>query len=376
MQSDPQATWKSLAKALAERIASGEMKPGMRLPSGDVLAGQLGVNRNTAHRAVEELQRQGLVVRRKGSGTVIADQPGKDRFRIALLVDGYSPVHNFPHGDLLRGIQDRLGDEGSLLIADSKHDVDVENRQLAKLRREVDGILIYPAAPGHTSVKLTELIELGFPVVVLDRSLRETQVDTVMTDNRGAARKAVASLIERGHRRIGFLSFDKTEFSSVEQRFEGYRDAMTQAGLGEQADLIRWLPSGSDAKMSVFHQVVHDTLFTLRNMGDPITALFCVEDQIGCAVVPACERLGIALPTSLELATFSDWHPMTLRAPWNVHRIVQRKFEMGWEATSLLLDRIASPKRASEIRLVGADLVHADAGLEETLAVPTRPSNP
>jgi len=373
---DNVVTSKSLAIELGERIASGEFAPGTRLPSGDELARQLGVNRNTVHRAIEELQRQGLVVRRKGSGTVVASISKTSHARVALLVDGYSPAHNFPSGDLLRGIQDRLGDECTLVIADSKHEASLEDRQLEKLSRETDGIVVYPTAPDQPGGKLRELIEGGFPVVVLDRAVRDAAVDTVMTDNRGAARGAVEALIARGHRRIGFLSFDKFQFNSVEERFEGYREALGTAGLAESPELIRWLPIGSDVKMSVFHQLVHDSLFTLRHMEDPITALFCVEDQIGCAVVPVCERLEMALPGDLEVATFHDWHPMTLRTPWNVHRIVQRKRQMGHEAASLLLDRIASPQRAPETRLVDADFILADAGLEESLASQTFVSHP
>lgn len=368
-------SWKALAAQLAERIESGEMAPGTRFPSGDSLAVDMGINRNTAHRAIEELQRQGLVVRRKGSGTVVADRNQARQTRIALLVDGYSPVHNFPHGDLLRGIQDRLGDENNLIIADSKHDIQLETRQLAKLQRDVDGILIYPTSPEQPTAKLRELIDGGYPVVVLDRALHGVPADTVMTDNRGVTYRALSALIERGHRRIAFLSFDKRDFSSVQARHQGYVDAMESTGLDASA-LVRWLPRGSDTNLSVFHQVVQDTLFALRHGPDPITAVFCVEDQIGCAAVPICERLGIALPSDLELVTFSDWHPMTLRAPWNVHRLIQRKLQMGTEAASLLLDRIANPDRAPETRLVDADFVLADAGLEASLATQSGVARP
>ncbi len=42
---------------IAARIESGELASGSSLPSGDQLAKTLGVNRNSAHRAMEELVR-------------------------------------------------------------------------------------------------------------------------------------------------------------------------------------------------------------------------------------------------------------------------------------------------------------------------------
>lgn len=361
--------WKDIAAQLAARIQSGELSPGSRLPSGDDLAETLGVNRNTAHRAVEELQRQGLVVRRQGSGTIVAEPETKKGCRIALLVDGYSSFHNFPSGDLLRGIQDRIGDESTLIIADSKHDVSLEGKQLRRLARETDGILLYATELEKPSV-LASLLEEHFPVVALDRIPHGVEVDAVVTDNYAAARSIVETLIERGHRRIAFMGFHKLDFSSVADRAAGYRDAMSAAGLSPD-ELVRWLPADIDSVPAIFGQVLRDTVTSLTKGDDPVTAIFCVEDRMGSAVVMACEQLKVAIPSDIEMATFNDWHALTLRIPWNIHRLIQRKYELGQVAANLLLDRIASPHRSPKIERVKADIILADAGLEESFASPT-----
>lgn len=61
---------------LRARIASGALEPGARLPASRVLARQLGVARITVEAAMRRLQEEGLVVRRVGSGTVVAALPG------------------------------------------------------------------------------------------------------------------------------------------------------------------------------------------------------------------------------------------------------------------------------------------------------------
>jgi DNA-binding LacI/PurR family transcriptional regulator len=361
-----ESNWKSIAAAIAARIESGEFPPGSRLPSGDRLAKSLGVNRNAAHRAVEELQRQGLVVRKHGSGTVVAEPASKRGLRIALLVDGYSTYHNFPSGDLLRGIHDVLGEDSALVIADSKHDAAMEARHLRRLALETDGILLYATGLDRPTALLSILQE-GTPVVALDRLPHGVEIDSVSTDNRGTVRAAVRSLIERGHRDIAFLSFHKPSFSSVVERHEGYREALAEAGLNPDS-LIRWLPDGVDRSGPIFAQLVRDTITALRHEKNPVTALFCVEDGVGCAAVSACEQLRVNLPDDLEIATFNDWHPMTLRTPWNVHRLVQRKYELGQAAAALLLERIASPGGPLQAIRIPADFILADAGLEESFA--------
>ena len=163
-----------------------------------------------------------------------------------------------------------------------------------------------------------------------------------------------------GHRRIGFLGFRKPAFSSVAERFEGYLAALEAAGLADPT-LVRWLPEEAGRDDAMLGDLVADAILALRHGSAPVTALVCAEDGLGCAAVPACERLGLALPADLEIAAFSDWHPMTLRTPWNVRRLVQRKYDLGAAAAGLLLDRLASPGRPTEVVRVPADIIPADA---------------
>ncbi|MBN9503141.1 MAG: GntR family transcriptional regulator [Armatimonadetes bacterium] len=355
--------WKSIAEELEAQIASGKLAPGSRMPSGDALADSLGVNRNSVHRALEELQRRGLVVRRQGSGTVVAEAKGKQVSRVALLVDGYSAIHNFPSGDLLRGIQDRLGEEINLIIADSRHDPTLEAQQLARLSMEADGILLYPSSPKET-LGIATLLKKKVPVVALDRLPTGVEMDAVTTENYGAIHKVVAGLIEQGHVHIGFLATYKPSFSSVQERVRGYQDAMAEAGLDAE-EFFRWIPEDERPDSKVTFQIVRDSIVSLRSGSRPITALVCLEDSLGCAAVLACSRLGIVLPTELEITTFNDWHPNSLLQPWNVRRITQQKYEIGRAAADLLLKRLHNPSRPYEVVRVEAELVPFDADFRE-----------
>lgn len=62
-----------VAGAVRDRILSGELAPGERLPSERDLAAQLGVNRTTLREALRELEQLGLVAIRHGGGAVVQD---------------------------------------------------------------------------------------------------------------------------------------------------------------------------------------------------------------------------------------------------------------------------------------------------------------
>jgi len=54
-------------------VSTGAVRPGEQLPTVRELAGQLRINSNTIARVYRELQAEGLLVSRQGSGTFVAD---------------------------------------------------------------------------------------------------------------------------------------------------------------------------------------------------------------------------------------------------------------------------------------------------------------
>ncbi len=334
-----------------------------RIPASVDIATQWGVSRQTADRAVHELQRLGLVVRQRRWGTVVAPREAVKRTgRVALLVDQFSQELNFPSGDLIRGIQDVLGENINLLLTESKGDPDMEARQLRRLPGEVDGLIVYPTSRPKNTPVLKHLIESGMPVVVLDRIPVGVETDAVVSDNEAATLRAIRALEERGHRRIGFFSFHKPEFSSVKERHAAYQLALAEVGIEDATELTRWFARELESQPQPFLQSIHDAVFTLLNQPDPITALFCVQDSIAVAVLEACDRIGISVPDDLEIALFNDWPPVMLRSPWNLHRIVPRSYLIGQTAARLLKERIEGAPHPLQTVKVDADFFVANLG--------------
>lgn len=112
-----------------------------------------------------------------------------------------------------------------------------------------------------------------------------------------------------------------------------------------------------------------DAAPTLGSPGSPPAWQPPIEDCLGCAAVVACDKLGVGIPYDLEIATFIDWHPMTLHRPWDIRRIVQRKYDLGYTAAGLLLERIASPAGPPKSVLIGADINPSDMDFKEAVSL-------
>jgi len=357
-------SWKTIAAEVVRRIESGELPVGAKVPSGDELATTWAVSRHTADHAIGELQRQGIVIRQRRWGTVVADRSCLKTGRVGFLVDQFAPAYNFPSGDLIRGMQDALGEDIQLSIAESKGDCDTEIRQLRKIQTQSDGVIAYPTNHASSCPVLRRMVDSGFPMVLLDRLPEGVFADAVMSDNEGATRLAIRSLESRGHRRIGFFSFHKPGFSTVEERHLAYRLALADAGVEDVTELTRWFTRELDDNPEGLVQAIFDSLYTLMHQKSPITALFCVQDSFAAAALQACERMGASVPSDLELATFNDWPPMMLRAPWSTHRIVQRSYSIGRAAGEILLDRLSGKTDGQRVVRVPADFFVADVGVK------------
>jgi GntR family transcriptional regulator len=68
----PEPLYRQIAQHLEEAIRSGELKPGDRLPSEDVLTRRYKVSRITLRQAVDALVRKEIIVRRQGKGTFVS----------------------------------------------------------------------------------------------------------------------------------------------------------------------------------------------------------------------------------------------------------------------------------------------------------------
>jgi GntR family transcriptional regulator len=78
--------YEQIVAGLKRAIGDGRLKPGEALPSFRQLAEESLVSLITVKRAYEELEREGIIFRRQGLGTFVAEG-GTDRTREAKLVE-------------------------------------------------------------------------------------------------------------------------------------------------------------------------------------------------------------------------------------------------------------------------------------------------
>jgi len=187
-----------------------------------VVNGEPGVTAATASRVLGAIEDLGF--RRNESARLL--RTGQTATFGFIASDWTDP----DHAAVYRGLEEVARSNGYLLYSGST-DRDAEREEqlaLAMCARRVDGLIVIPT-PGSHDYLVSE-IEAGVAAVFVLRPPALVRADAVLPDERGGGRAAVAHLIARGHRKIGFVAGDPGTHRATEL-LAGYTDAMTAAGL-------------------------------------------------------------------------------------------------------------------------------------------------
>ncbi len=244
--------YERLRTYLLDEIRSGRLGPGARIPSELALAEQFNVSRITSKKAMETLERDGLIVRYRGKGSFVSERrappppdtpapnghadrtPPTHRALLAPTIGFVVPNMSDVFGTrMLQAIEERAFDHGhSVLFKLTYGQREVEDGAISRfVNMGVRGLIVFPIHGEFYNDSLLRIVLDGFPVVLVDRYLKGIAVTSVGIDNHAACRALTASLIERGHREIGFFSLPPERTSSIEDRRRGFGAALREAGL-------------------------------------------------------------------------------------------------------------------------------------------------
>jgi LacI family transcriptional regulator len=117
----------------------------------------------------------------------------------------------------------------TLTFCSSEADAKRESKMIRMLKsKRVDGLIIAPTK--LSKVELETMIKERFPFVLIDRFFPELDTNYVIIDNAGASEKLVNWLIQRGKKKIAFITAD-THLLVMNMRHDGYKKALTESCL-------------------------------------------------------------------------------------------------------------------------------------------------
>ncbi|MFC6356378.1 LacI family DNA-binding transcriptional regulator [Luethyella okanaganae] len=229
-----------------------------------------------------------------------------------------------------------------VIMASSEEDPAAERSLALDLcQRRVGGLILVPAASDQSY--LAHEVDSGTPVVFLDRPGHGIAADSVLIDNRGGARAAVAELLAAGHERIALL-LDATDIFTMEERQAGALEAFAAAGrIPDPALIVSGLhtPQAACAAME-----------RLLDAERAPTAVFCANNRSTIGALEAILPYG----ADVAVAGFDDFE-LSRVLPRRIRIVDYDAAALGTLAAMTLFDRIAGQPGTTSTRLLPTRLV-------------------
>ncbi len=332
--------YRQIADELLADITAGRFQPTGRLPSETQLVRRFDVSRPTAARALRELQNQGLIERRAGSGTFVRQQAAvveEGQRVIGLLAPeiGSTEILEVICGDIARlarlhdcallwgregvhpNVNEAFADPTNAQSVTVGADPIEASRQLcdAFIQRSVPGVFFVPLEHHPDSQNLNfritdRLRQAGIAVVLVDRDIhpfpQRSEFDLVGIDNFAAGFTAASHLLKLGCNGLLFLAPPQTA-PTIAQRIAGAREAViSQEPSARPLQVARFEPDDVDEieKLIARFRLVADA--SVADARDPLDAIICSNDRVAATLMQTLAKLGIEVPRDIRLIGFDD----------------------------------------------------------------------
>jgi len=248
---------------------------------------------------------------------------------VGLIV---SDIRNPFFTSVSRAVEDAAYAAGlRVILCNSDEDPEKEAMYLRLMAEErVTGVIL---SPTRGIAEAQQPVDLGYPMVLIDRAGPACGVDAVVLDNQQAAQGLAEHLASQGYRRIGGL-FGRTSSTGAERQ-AGFAAALARNGLTAEARFI--LPTAEAAEAETLAW-----LSASEHAGERPDALVASNAQSLLGVLRALRRLSLEVPRDIAVAGF-DNEPWTELAGPGITVIEQPVYDIGRMAMAMLQDRLAQP---------------------------------
>lgn len=250
-------------------------------------------------------------------------------------------IDSFSIGNVVSGIDGVLEPKGfQILLADTHNSPEMELKYLDLFDdQRVDGVILIATVftPGH----LTAVKKSRVPVVVVGQHLAGTPC--VYHDDYHAFHDITKLLLDKGCRRLGHIGALPQDRAVGRERSQAYRDAVTEAGLADQAEHIVI----ADFTMDSGREKARE----LWEAHGPLDALVCATDNMAVGALQYLKSQGVRVPEQVRLTGHGASSLCGVTTP-TVTTIRYFYEESGANAAALLLERLENPEApAKEIKL-------------------------
>ena len=242
------------------------------------------------------------------------------------------------------GAEDVAREQGyTLTLGKSEKILERQRNYLqALISHRVDGIILTPASNSLDDIELLKRHKI--PLVLVDRKIEGSEVDTVCGDSKEAGRLLTRHLIQQGFKRIAFVGGESGAWS-LEQRLAGYKEELAKENLPEQVHLGNYLPDSGERSV---HEIIK---------ADKLPeAIFAASSRVVLGVFKALREHGVQVPSDVAVACVDDVESYSMINPF-LTVVEQPSYDIGKKAMENLVKRINGIEDPPNVEILPVKLI-------------------
>ena len=283
----------NLRSSLRKELFSGNLAVGDLLPSVRHLGSTYNLAPKTVHRALQALEREGLIGSepRKGFRVLSRSNDPRQGLPVVSVLETTDLINTSPlHKTLHQLIEKTLAEQAFPILS-----VFSANKSVEDILEEIKVGQAWGLLLDTVNIPLLKRIEkMGVPAVMIDAWMEDAPFDVVLQDNYQGGYKAAKHLVKKGYKKIAW--FGPIGSSGISrERFGGVVAALSTAGIFITKEMcFECDPNAANAKAL--------ELLSSKNRPDAIISLWS-EASISIAI--AAKKLNLKIGKDFGMVGWS-----------------------------------------------------------------------
>lgn len=309
-----------------------------KLPTIKEIAKKLNISVSTVSRALHnhpsiglrtkmQVQKLAAELNYEPNQTAIQFKQGKT-FTIGLILPNLREEY---FSLAISGVEDTaFKNNYNVLIGQSHDELLREQKILETMRKHrVDGILVSISKQTNTIEHFEQLDKFNIPVVYFDRVPNVPNIHSVWCSLYYSTIEAINFLVDRGHKRIGFIQGPQS-LNIKNERLQGYIDGHKDKGLPYSESMV--------VHTDLSKEGTEKTMAKLLSLRNKPTAILAFNDNVALDAMQYAKSKKLKINKDISVVSYANW-PITNYLDFPpLASVEQFPYEQGVRATGLLFD--------------------------------------
>ena len=206
----------------------------------------------------------------------------------------------------------------------------------------------------HLSSELLDKLNSTVPLVQCCEYNEDSDISYVSIDDISASKMVMEYILSNNRRKIALIN-GPMHYKYARHRLNGYLNVLKNANIPVENNWIVNLPE-------INYSMAVSACSHLLSLSNRPNAIFAISDVFAAAAIKASSNIGLRVPQDVLVVGFDNVDIAIMTNP-TITTVNQPKFQLGFRACELLIEKISDPNIALRKILLDVELIIRESSM-------------